>query len=163
MQNISPYSLDAWQSEHCAILLSVCGSIVDVFIDIGTFKASQEGSDNKVGKIKYLCMQRRWCHLGYCTQNLSIQPMKEGDGLHILRWHRFMLLIFKATSRKNYSTEAFILLTYLLSPREKFQLLYSRFINRYGPPGRNISCDSDIHGALRWLNTALRCYMYSCS
>lgn len=48
-----------------------------------------------------------------------VDAVREGDGVRVLR---FMLLIFKATGRKNYCTEAFILLAqyqYLLSEREQ--------------------------------------------
>ena len=70
-----------------------------------------------------------------------------------------MLLIFKATSQKNYSIEAFIILAqyqYLLSPRERDQPLYSRFINTHGLPGRNISCDLYMEHLNRLLKDAIR-------
>jgi L1 cell adhesion molecule like protein len=41
----------------------------------------------------------------------SIDDIREGDGERILRCWRYFLLLFKATGRKNYSIEAFTLLT----------------------------------------------------
>jgi L1 cell adhesion molecule like protein len=88
-----------------------------------------------------------------------VDAVREGDGLRVLRWWRFVLLNFKATSRRNYSIEAFILLAqyqYLLCPREKSQLLYSRFINTHGLPGRNISCDLYMEHLNRLLKEAIK-------
>lgn len=70
--------------------------------------------------------------------------IKEGDGLRVLRCWKYLLLIFKASQRKNYSIEAFNLLCqyfYYLSPQLAQQLLYSRFINVHGRVGCNIPCD----------------------
>ena len=70
-----------------------------------------------------------------------------------------MLLIFKSTGRKNYAIEAFIILAqyqYLLSPREKTQLLYSRFINTHGLLGKNISCDLYMEHLNRLLKDAIK-------
>ena len=88
-----------------------------------------------------------------------VDAVREGDGLRVLRWWRFMLLIFKSTGRKNYCIEAFILLAqyqYLLNQRERQQLLYSRFINTHGLPGKNISCDLFMEHLNRLLKDAIR-------
>ena len=70
--------------------------------------------------------------------------VKEGDGKSVLRCWKFLLLYFKASKRKNYSTEAVNLLAqyyYLLPPRLASQLIWSRIVNVHGKPGCNISCD----------------------
>jgi L1 cell adhesion molecule like protein len=70
--------------------------------------------------------------------------IREGDGDRLLRCWRYMLPIFMNTGRKNYSIEAFHLLyqhDYLLPPRQAAQLLYTRFVNVHGLPGRNIAAD----------------------
>lgn len=57
---------------------------------------------------------------------------------------RYMLPMFINTARKNYAIEAFRLLyqhDYQLPPRQATQLLYSRFVNVSGLPGRNICAD----------------------
>ena len=54
------------------------------------------------------------------------------------------LPIFNVTNHKNYSIRALnLLLQYnvLLSPRQREQLLWSRFINTSGQPGQNKSWD----------------------
>ena len=70
-----------------------------------------------------------------------VDAVHEGDGLKVLSWWHLMMLIFKSTGRVNYSIEAFTLHKFLLSEREKTQLLYSRFVNMHSLPGKNISCD----------------------
>lgn len=70
--------------------------------------------------------------------------IREGDGNRICRCWQFLMLIFKATGRKNYSVEAFTLLAQLnliFSPRMAAQLKWSRTVNVHGRPGRNIPCD----------------------
>ena len=55
-----------------------------------------------------------------------------------------MLLLFKATGRKNCAIEAFTLLSQYhitLTSNLAEQLKWSRFINVHGLPGHNISCD----------------------
>ena len=69
---------------------------------------------------------------------------REGDGQRLLKLMPILLLIFTTFKRKNYSREVAILLlqyNYLLSPRMKQQLLYSRFINTHSVKGKNIPCD----------------------
>ena len=70
--------------------------------------------------------------------------IKEGDGLRVLLCWKYLLMIFKASQRKNYSIEAFNLLCqyfYYLSLQLAQQLLYSRFVNVHGRVGCNIPCD----------------------
>ena len=121
------------KEEQREILTSVCGAMVEDFVDISTFvkcdkKEENQNQNKKQDKV-----------LGYAKEVLSfgqslkelVDTVREGDSLRVLRWWKLMLLIFKATGRKNYSIEAFVLSAqqrYLLSPRER---LYSRFINTH--------------------------------
>ena len=175
------------QEERRAILTPVCEAIVDEFVDISTIEvfdtdAKQAGSQqvqseqddqdgvgsNTNGKAA-TCTKRKHdkqedkvakelLSFGLLYKEL-VDAVREGDGVRVLRWWRFMLLIFKATGRKNYCTEAFILLAqyqYLLSEREQQQLLYSRFINTHGEPGKNISCDLFMEHLNRILKGAIQ-------
>ena len=70
--------------------------------------------------------------------------ISEGDGDRVLQYWRFLFLVFKNAGRKKYSLEALNLLVqdrYLLSPREKAQLKWGKFINTQGLQGCNIPCD----------------------
>ena len=69
---------------------------------------------------------------------------REGDGEHILVLWKYMMLLFKATQRKNYAIEAFTVLVqvhFILPPNLSEQIKWSRFINVHGLPGHNISAD----------------------
>ena len=84
--------------------------------------------------------------------------IREGDGLRVIQCWRFMLLIFKAANRTNYFKEAITLLVRyhsLLSPRQREQLVWSRFVNTKGKPGANKPCDLHIEHLNRTVKTAL--------
>ena len=84
--------------------------------------------------------------------------IREGDGTRVLRCWRFLLLVFKATRRKNYCLEALTLLVQChahLSPRKREQLLMSRFINTTGKEGTNIPCDLHMEHLNRVVKAAL--------
>ena len=70
--------------------------------------------------------------------------IKEGDGERILRYWKFLLIIFKSTNHPNYAKEAVNLLmqhAYFFSEREKAQLMWSRTANTRGVQGCNMPCD----------------------
>ena len=84
--------------------------------------------------------------------------IKEGDGDRVLRYWRFLLIIFKGTNHRNYAKEAVNLLYhyhYLLSNRQKKQFLWSRFINTKGGTGNNIPCDLHMEHLNRRLKSVL--------
>ena len=85
--------------------------------------------------------------------------IKEGDGDRILRYWKFLLVIFKSTRHKNYAKESVILLHqyyYQLSDRQKMQLLWSRCVNTQGRQGCNIPCDLYMEHLNRRFKTVLR-------
>ena len=72
--------------------------------------------------------------------------IKEGDGDRVLRYWKFLLLLFKMDNRRNYSCEAAKLLLdyqYFLTPRQAAQLKWSRFVNTQGRLACNIP--GDLH------------------
>ena len=69
---------------------------------------------------------------------------REGDGERVMRCWKFLLVLFKDAQRKNYAIEAFTLLMLkdgFLSPRQKEQLVWSRFVNYSGGAGANKAAD----------------------
>ena len=85
--------------------------------------------------------------------------IREGDGERILRYWKFMLVVFKSTNHRNYAKEAVNLLLqyhYTFSEREKAQLLWSRCVNTRGHPGANIPCDLFMEHLNRRLKTVIR-------
>ena len=85
--------------------------------------------------------------------------IREGDGERILRYWKFLLVLFKSTNHRNYAKEAVNLLFqyyYKFSERERAQLLWSRCINTRGYPGANIPCDLFMEHLNRRLKTVIR-------
>ena len=85
--------------------------------------------------------------------------IREGDGVRVTRCWKFLMLIFKAVQRKNYSCEAFALLAqlnFILSPRLSQQLKWSRFINTRGGKGHNIPCDLHMEHLNRVLKDGIK-------
>lgn len=77
------------------------------------------------------------CRLAYVLLLEFNDAIREGDGDRIVRCWQFFLLIFKATKRKNYAVEAFILLAqlkFLFTPRMVAQLKWSHTISTHRRP-----------------------------
>ena len=78
--------------------------------------------------------------------------IREGDGIRILRYWKFMLVIFKSSKKYNYAKEAVNLLLqyyYQFSERQREQLLWSRCVNTKGRQGTNIPCDLQTEHLVR--------------
>ena len=85
--------------------------------------------------------------------------IKEGDGDRIIRYWKLLLIIFKASDKRNYGKEAVILLLqyyYTFSEREKIPLLWNRCVNTKGSKGGNIPCDLHMEHLNRHLKIMLR-------
>lgn len=119
-------------------IYSVSSEIVKQYVDLSTDESLTTHADDGVLEYSKLLMSCGLLYLEFCD------GIKEGDGFRILRCWKYMFLLFKASNRVNYAIEAFNLLAqyhFLLSQRHAHQLLWSRFINVHGLPGRNIPCD----------------------
>lgn len=84
--------------------------------------------------------------------------IREGDGERVITYWRFLLVLFKAGGRRNYSCEAAKMLmghAYFLSPRQAAQLQWSRFINTHGREGCNVPMDLHLEHLNKRLKTAL--------
>ena len=84
--------------------------------------------------------------------------IKEADGFRILRCYKLLLLVFKASNRKNYALAALHLLAQyyiLLSPRLAQQLICSRCVKTVGKPGCNIPMDLHMEHLNRTCKTAI--------
>ena len=71
---------------------------------------------------------------------------------------KYLFLIFKSSGHKNYSIEAFTMLSqyyFILSPQLAEQLKWSRFINNHGTCGKNISMDLHMEHLNRLCQTAI--------
>jgi len=103
----------------------------------------------------------------YSTEFLSLalvwhgyyDAIREGDGERILKYWKFLLIIFKSSGKKNYGKEAVNLLLqyyYLFSERQKHQMLWSRCINTRGYKGTNIPADLHMEHLNRRLKIMMR-------
>lgn len=103
----------------------------------------------------------------YATEVLSLcliwhgfhDAIREGDGERVLLYWKILLVVFKSSNRRNYGKEAVNMLLqyyYILSDREKAQLLWGRFINTRGCQGTNIPCDLFMEHLNRRLKIMIR-------
>lgn len=84
--------------------------------------------------------------------------IKEGDGDRILRYWKFLLVMFKSSRNYNYAKDAVNLLLsqkYLLSKRKSAQLLWSRTVNTRGYAGCNVPMDLHMEHLNRRLKSIL--------
>ena len=134
--------------------------IVETYVNIKVpvHQSTATGSEtNEVCKDKMHLYAREILSLCLLWRGFH-DAVSEGDGDRVLRYWKFLFLTFKNAGRKNYSLEAFNLLMqekYILSPREKAQLKWGRFVNTQGRQGCNIPCD--LH--MEHLNRRLKCIM----
>ena len=83
------------------------------------------------------------CHYGALVLEFR-DGISEGDGERVYRCWRVMLPHFLASRHTKYSLEALSFqfqVKVLLSPFLAYQILWHRFLNTRGSPGRNIQCD----------------------
>ena len=69
--------------------------------------------------------------------------IREGDGNRILRYWKFLMVIFQQQGHYNYANEGLTLTvqSQVLSERKKTELKWNRTINVSGKKGHNIACD----------------------
>ena len=109
-------------------------NIVDEFVSFYYHRKCKATSD-KVFLYNTHLLSIGLFYVEYCD------AIKEGDGNRVLRCWKYLLPIFKSSGHKNYSIEALNLLCqhhHGLPPRQAAQLVWSRFVNVHGLPGRNI-------------------------
>ena len=85
--------------------------------------------------------------------------IKRGDGGRVLTTWKYLMPIFKASGRRNYSIEVLLTLYncyFVYSPRQAKQLLWSRFINTHGLPHKNIAGDLHMEHLNRLCKEAIK-------
>ena len=121
-------------------LYSVASLILTKFVDLSTFETTDVGSGSRDYIHEYA---KEIISLGVLYMEYQ-DAIREGDGNRVFNCWKYLMIIFKATGRKNYALEAFTLLAQyerFLPPRQSKQLKFSRFVNVHGRPGCNVSCD----------------------
>lgn len=91
------------------VLKSVVDEIVLLYVNLETSFCDDELGNEQKQDDKYQSYASDLLSMGlFCFE--FVDSIKEGDGQRILRCWRYLLLIFKAAKRKNYSIEALNLL-----------------------------------------------------
>ena len=135
-------SQDIWMSddkERRELLTKISTDIVNNFVDLSPSFSSTFQKDEGTA-YDYAC---EVLSLGLFFFDFK-DAVREGAGDRIFKHWKYLLLLFKASGRSNYSIEALTLLTQyniVLPPNLAEQLKWSRFVNTSGLPGHNISCD----------------------
>ena len=135
------------------ILEDISSHIVNTHIDLTTaFKQPQDKTG--AGTVyDYACEA---LGLGLLIMDFK-DAVREGDGDRIMSLWKYLLLLFKASGRKNYAIEALTLLSQysiILPPNLAEQLKWSRFVNMHGHPGQRTSIWSILTDRLRWPSMA---------
>ena len=135
-------------------LASLCGQVYDRYVHFA-FNTTTAASSDCV--YEYSVQLLRMC-LFYTE---FADGIREGYGNRVLRCWKYMMPIFNSSGNTNYACEAANLVVqqmYTLPPRLASQLLWGRFVNVHGKPGKNIPVDLHMEhlnkiakGAIRFL------------
>ena len=141
-------------SERQECLKGLCRQVYDTFINF-KFNAT---ATSKAGPDNVFNYSVQLLRLG-CFYMEIRDAIKEGDGDRVLRCWRYMIPMFAASGNYKYACEAANLVlqhSYTLSPRLSTQLLWSRFVNTQGRPGRNIPVDLHMEHMNKLAKGAIR-------
>ena len=140
-KHVLPNAENLWMESATTrkeVLEKTCKQLLDKFV---SFSFNTEHSKTTTDEVREY--GRQLLGLGLLYEEY-LDAIREGDGGRVLRCWRYLLPIFKATGRKNYACEVLNMLfqhLYQLPPRQSSQLLWSRFVNVHGRPGKNIPGD----------------------
>ena len=117
------------------MLDDVCSEVAKTFVGFSFAENVSPEKDSVLSYAKKLLGSGLF-YLEFCD------AIKEGDGTRVAQCYRYLLPIFFGTGKTNYSCEVLNMLHHELTlpPRLANQLLWSRFVNTHGAPGRNIPC-----------------------
>lgn len=153
----APQGVNTWMSqevERRAVLKHIVDDLVKLYASFSFNTPYVHTSKPSDGVFFYA---RQVLSLG-CFYLEFRDATKEGDGDRILRCYRYLLPIFQSSGRKNYSCEALNFLVNhdcILSERQAAELIWSRFVNVHGLPGKNIPNDLHCEHLNRLCKTAI--------
>ncbi len=140
------------QLEKETVLHEYARQVVDKYVNLELLDSPSSASTDGI--------------LDYAKEVLSLalvyaeynDAIREADGDRLIRSWKFLLLLFKASNRSNYSLDALNLLAQyyiLLPPRLAQQLAWSRCVNTTGTEGGNIPMDLHMEHLNRACKTAV--------
>ncbi len=127
--------------ERKACLHDLCLKVYKKYISLSHNSSSENYVQNDSDCISSYSIQL--LRIGVLYMEFA-DAIREGDGERVFWCWRYFLPIFRAAHSTNYSCEALHFLhqhLYALSPRLSNQLIWGRFVNVRGIPGRNIPLD----------------------
>ena len=130
----SPETVRVWtqtKDEQKSLLTKLSQRVVEKFIQSSYNNPVEPSRDGVYEYTKNLLS------IG-CLYLLFKDAIKEGDGMRVLDYYRYLMPIFINSGRRNYAIEAFNLLYqyhYDLPPQQAQQLIWSRFVNTAGRKG----------------------------
>lgn len=143
----SMISPSVWMEDDAVrrdILEDISTHIVEEHVDLETvFKPSKPSSSESTAKSTVYNYACEVTSLGLLFLDFK-DAVREGDGDRVLLLWKYLMVVFKASGRKNYAIEGLTLLAqyhFILPPNIAAQVKWSRFINMSGYPGCNVSCD----------------------
>ena len=149
------FSVDSWMNSDITRRSEIywfCQAFVDRHVDFSYHTVKARSSDDVINYSNDVIS------LGLFYSNYK-DTVKEGDGQRVKLCWKYLLPVFKALDKRNYSGKVLRMLyscNYMLSPRQSQQLLYSRFINTHGLPGRNIAADLHMEHLNRACKDAIK-------
>ena len=155
---IAPETWMKDDTERRRILMDIATQIVEENVDLSLNFLPDTGVSREMGADNVYNYACEVLSLGLLYLEYR-DAIREGDGERVMKIWKYLLLLFKASGRTNYSIEALTLLSqyYLILPsRLAEQLKWSRFINTTGLPGHNISCDLHMEHLNREAKTAIK-------
>ena len=153
--DVLPDGQNVWMmpdQDRKEMLTVICERIIDRCISFKFHDKANQSNDH-VYEYNTLLLSIGCFYLEF------IDAIREGDGDRVLMCWRYLLPIFKGAGRTNYSTEVLTMLCqyeFKFTPRMSQELIWSRFVNVHGIPGRNIAADLHMEHLNRLVKEAIR-------
>ena len=150
---------DLWiqpKKERKEAMDKLCAKVYDRYISLSFNSVSKDYAHAQCDAVSSYAIQL--LRMGALYLEFAV-AIREGDGERVFRCWRYFLPIFRASQSTNYSCEALLFIhqcLYSLSPRLSIQLVWNRFINVRGLPGRNIPLDLHMEHLNRLIKDTLR-------
>ena len=150
-----PQDITIDESSCSSFIMDIASLVVNQYVDLNV-QFNQNSKTKCTGTA--LAYTKEVISLGLLYFNFQ-DAVNENDGLRIFNVYKFLLPLFKASNRNNYSIKILNFLVqhkFLLSPCLAEQLMWSRCVNTHGLPRRNISCDLHMEYLNRVAKMAIR-------
>ena len=150
-----PDGENTWMLNNVVVLSKITDTLIESFVSLSYNSSVTQATD--VGSDHVLLYAKQVLSLG-CLYMEFRDAIREGDGDRVLHCYRYLLPIFQNSGRKIYSIETFNLLfhhDFILTEHQAEELIWSRFINTHGCPGRKTNKDLHCEHLNRLCKTAV--------